>query len=230
MTGHAVDERGDRAGGVAIGLVLVALGGVLLLGAFDVIDAGEVLRRGWPAIPIVAGLWWLVRGPRIGGGIALVAGAIWAASANDVVDVDVWNIFWPLVLVVIGLAVVTATVRRPEVGRHGTAQIAVFDDRDWTGAADDLSGTSLVTVFGDADLRLTAPPSDGSPVVLTAWTVFGDVDIEVPAGWRVQDRTTSVFGSVSTPREPGAPDAPLLVLAGLTLFGDSKVRTAPAPR
>lgn len=218
---------GERGVGVAVGLVLVALGGVLLLGQLDVVDSGEVLRRGSPVVPIVAGLWWLVRGPRLGGAILLGIGLVWAGAANDVVDVDVWRLFWPVVLVVVGASIVVAASRSPASVSGGT-RVAVFDDRDWTGTADDLTGTSLLTIFGDADVRVTAPPADGDPVTLTVWTVFGDVTVEVPAGWRVQDRSTSIFGSVSTPRDAAAPDAPLLILAGLTVFGDSKVRAIPA--
>ena len=215
----------DRGGGVLVGLVLIGLGTVLLLGQLDVVDSGEVLRRGWPVVPVVAGLWWLIRGPRLGGAIVLAAGLLWGASANDLVDIDIGAVFWPVVLVVLGGTIVVAAVRSPMP--NGRTQVTVFDDRDWTTSADDLGGSTLVTIFGDADLHLTAPRADGQPTELAVWTVFGDITIDVPAGWRVQDRHTAVFGGLSTPRQAIDPDGPLLILSGLTLFGDTKIRAVP---
>jgi len=47
----------------------------------------------------------------------------------------------------------------------------------------------------------------------------------VPAGWRVVDRTTTLFGDVRIPKDqPDYAEAPVVELHGVAIFGDAKVR------
>lgn len=89
---------------------------------------------------------------------------------------------------------------------------------------DEYTGTTLTTIFGDANLRLTSGEvSDNATLGVT--TIFGDVNVSVPAGWRIRDEVTSILGSVRTPQgQPDWPEAPLLTVHGFTLFGDVDLR------
>lgn len=126
----------SSSGGVptiaVIGAGLIALGVVLLLGQLDVIDAGELLGRSWPVVILALGLYWLWRGPRIGGVVAIIIGGLWLVDANDLVPVDAGRFVWPVVVIVIGVAVVAAAVRarRSNVNLGGPTPVAVFDTRN----------------------------------------------------------------------------------------------------
>jgi hypothetical protein len=93
-------------------------------------------------------------------------------------------------------------------------------DRGWP--AGDLAATA---VFGDARLVVSDSDPGLDRATVTALSVFGDVKIDVPAGWRVENRATAILGDVKVPRDqPTYAEAPVVELHGLVLFGDAKVR------
>lgn len=206
-----------------IGAGLVALGVLLLLGQLDVIDAGAVARRGWPVIILAVGLYWLWRGPRIGGIVVTIVGALWLADVNDLLFADAGRLTWPIVLIIVGGTIVVAAIRGRSFG-SGRTPVALFDTRRWSGPIAEYAGANLTTVFGDANLQLKSDAvSDDASLGVT--TIFGDVDVSVPAGWRIHDGVTSVFGSVRVPQtQPDWPEAPMLTVHGLALFGDVDLR------
>jgi hypothetical protein len=85
---------------------------------------------------------------------------------------------------------------------------------------------AAVTIFGGAslDFREVQLPLQMS---LHATSVFGGVDIVVPPEVRVIDSGIALFGGRDTGSgtpESAAPDAPVLRLTGLTLFGGLSLR------
>src|SRR5690242_20138489 len=93
----------DTRGGVVLGLILIALGGIFLVDRLTGIDLG---RFGWPLFVIVPGvlvLAWGVSmngregiGLAIGGGITLVVGLILAVQ-NTTGLWATWAYAWALV-------------------------------------------------------------------------------------------------------------------------------------
>jgi hypothetical protein len=85
---------------------------------------------------------------------------------------------------------------------------------------------AAVTIFGGASLdfrEVQLPPE----MSLHATSVFGGVDIVVPPEVRVIDSGIALFGGRDTGSgtpESAAPDAPVLRLTGLTLFGGLSLR------
>lgn len=245
---RTTDEKRQRArstrrgvaptsGGLMLtGLGLVGLGTVLVLGRLDVVDAGDVIARWWPGMLVVAGAWWLWGGSRLGGGIAIGVGLVLLLTKTDRIPPLAGALVWPLVLVILGvtLMVVALRSRRALVGEGGPGRIATFASRQWIAGAADFAGSRSTALFGDVRLRLTeghgsGPPDAGGvdgegPVTISVMPIFGDVEIEVPAGWRIRDRVTCLFGAVRVPVEqPDWPEAPLLELHGVAVFGDLHV-------
>ena len=211
--------RGRDAGGrvrfdgaVPFGLGLIALGALLALDNLEVVDAGAVLAGWWPVAVLVAGLWWLVTGVPVLGGLAIVAGGLLLASTLDLVDVAFGRLVFPGVLVVVGGALLQAGIR------VRSARLEVAD----TGT---VAGPAATAVFGDARLVVGEGGDDPRRVVATATAVLGDVTVEVPVGWRIEDRITRILGEVALPREqPSSPQSPVVVVHGVVLLGDVRVR------
>jgi hypothetical protein len=89
--------------------------------------------------------------------------------------------------------------------------------------------TNVFTVFGGVELDFRQAVLTQREVTLNITCVFGGVDIKVPPGVRVIDSGAAVFGARQLPGDdPLEPDAPVIRLSGLTLFGgiDVKRRTA----
>lgn len=227
-----------RAGSLTlVGLGLVVLGTLLALSRLQVIDAGEVISRWWPLVLVAAGIWWIWSGPRLGGWLALGAGVVLLLARLGVIPSQASALVWPLVLVIIGVAVLVTALGAGR-GRHGGVgplPVATFASRQWAGSVAELAGSSVTALFGDARLRLSdghdasrsdvTDTADEGAATIFVTAIFGDCEIEVPAGWRIRDRVTNVFGTVHAPSgQPDWPEAPVLELRGITVFGDLHIR------
>jgi hypothetical protein len=97
--------------------------------------------------------------------------------------------------------------------------VAVFDGVELESRAKAFKGGSMLAWFGgiEVDLR-EAKLAPGAR--LSAHTFFGGIAITTPPAWRVESRLKALAGGVDarTPA-PDDPDAPVLTLEGLALFG-----------
>ncbi|GAB3206480.1 DUF1707 SHOCT-like domain-containing protein [Marinactinospora thermotolerans] len=87
--------------------------------------------------------------------------------------------------------------------------------------------TNASVLFGGVDLDLREAVLSQSEVVIQCAVIFGGLTLTVPPGVRVRSRVSALFGGVSTAEldNPAAPDAPVVLLTGLCMFGGVSVRT-----
>ena len=80
-------------------------------------------------------------------------------------------------------------------------------------------GGSIITWFGGVSLdRREATLAPGAR--LDIGTAFGGCAIRVPANWRVETEAKAVAGGVASPSsQPDDPDAPVLQVHTLSIFG-----------
>lgn len=94
--------------------------------------------------------------------------------------------------------------------------------------------STVVTVFGGADLDLRQAVLPGKEISIRAISVFGGVNITVPLNMQVADSGVAVFGGRDVPGdsdETSGPDAPVLRLSGACVFGGISVsRRSAEPR
>jgi hypothetical protein len=123
-----------------------------------------------------------------------------------------------------GLAAAGAFVKRaiPSRGDEESdelALVAVLDGIDMKSRAKAFRGGSMLAWLGgiDVDLR-DAELAPGAR--LTVNTLFGGVAIKTPPGWRIESNAKVIAGGVDvkTPAQDD-PDAPVLILDGLAVFG-----------
>jgi hypothetical protein len=214
----------DR-GRLLLGLVLLAVGVVFLADQADVLDAGAVLSTWWPTVVILAGLLKFSVHPRDLGGAAAVTGVglVLLAWQLDLVGA----VLLPLALIGAGLVVLfraphaeSARVVDPNV-----SLLALFGSRDTRVGAARFEGGRAVAVFGgvDLDLRDTALPQEGASLELVS--VFGDVNVLLPMGWRIEVAGPVILGDLED-RTLGAPaGAPVLHIRATVVLGDVELRT-----
>ncbi len=159
MPGHAeegVQVTMSRVFNQAIaGVIVVAIGVLLLIGTLDVVDLGTVAR--WiPSLFILLGLWRLVAsgftnvlGPFI---IIVVAALVQLAVLG--VDIGQW---WPVLLIIIGVGMLVGWQRVRGVGHQNASTNTV----------------NAVGIFGGPTLRVTSQGFKGGQV--TAF--MGGVDL-----------------------------------------------------
>jgi hypothetical protein len=110
------------------------------------------------------------------------------------------------------------------------ALVAVFDGIELESRATAFRGGSMLAWFGgiEVDLR-SAELAAGAR--LSVHTLFGGIELTTPPHWRVEANTKALAGGVVVPA--GAehdPDAPVLTLTGLAVFGGVEVRSREPAR
>ena len=107
------------------------------------------------------------------------------------------------------------------------ALVAIQNGIDLTSRAKAFKGGSMLAWFGgiNVDLR-EAELAPGAR--LTVHTLFGGIAVRVPSGWRIESNAKVLNGGVSIPTvPPDDPDAPVLTIDGLAVFGGIAVGEKP---
>ena len=99
------------------------------------------------------------------------------------------------------------------------ALVAVFDGIDLKSRAKGFKGGSALAWFGGIALDLRA--AELAPEArLTAHSLFGGIALQVPPGWRVESEAKALSGGVDIrTAAQDDPDAPVLTLDGMAIFG-----------
>ena len=124
-------------------------------------------------------------------------------------------------------APVPAAGTGPERSYHGGPIIAIFGGAVRKGRWRVPPASTVVTVFGGADLDLRDAILPGGEITIKAISVFGGMSITVPPEMRVVDSGVAVFGgrdvSGETP-ESESPGAPVLRIQGACVFGGISIK------
>lgn len=222
-------------GRLLVGLVLVALGIVLLLDRLGVASAGQLIGALWPLVIVAAGVLQMAvsRRAHLGAAITIVVGLVLLAATLNLLSASVWQFFWPVVLIAVGLlflaGMVTRGIRGQQQQRDDVAHaFSVFGGQKVVSESQQFRGASLTSFFGGVtlDLRQANLAPEGADV--DVMTAFGGAGIVVPEGWRVSLSGIPIFGGfddkTSGPSPQGSPE---LRVRGTALFGGVEVKNRP---
>jgi hypothetical protein len=114
----------------------------------------------------------------------------------------------------------------PATGRHQLI-IAIFGGASRKGPWHVEPNMTAVTIFGGASIDFRDVQLPAQEIRLHASCLFGGIDITVPPEMRVVDSGFALFGGRdvgSGGAETNDPNAPVLRLSGITLFGGLGVK------
>lgn len=98
--------------------------------------------------------------------------------------------------------------------------VAIFGGGERKGRWRVKRRTNAFAVFGGHDLDMTDAVFEGREVTIWAFAVFGGIDITVPEGVTVRNEGVGIFGAFAARgSDDPDPDAPVVVMKGLALFG-----------
>lgn len=213
-------------GRLFFGVLIVAVGTLLLLDNADVLDAGEVIGNWWPAVVILAGILTFAANPRHWPVALIITGVGVTFLLSNLDIVDIGNVIIPAAIILVGLLVIfgRGLGSRTEVGDRINS-FNVFSGSELASHSKQFKGGSVSAVFGGAeiDLRDSLPSSDAE---LDIFAAFGGVEIRVPDGWQVQVRGMPLFGGIenATVKDSLPPDAPVLPINATVLFGGLEIK------
>ena len=186
------------------GVTIVALGGVLLLRNLESIkfDSWNVFwGTVWTAGLVLAGLVTIVSSrkllTRAWGLLLMAAGASIGLNAYGVIDVSIWKLFWPVILIAVGLMMVFSIgsanrKRAEESGTDDNEKVAIFYGEQ-SRVRGDYTGGSATAIFGGVDLDLRqANIKDGA--IIDVFTFCGGININLPDDVIVKNEVRGVLG------------------------------------
>ena len=229
-----------------IGLLLVALGILLLLDnttAFGV--DWSLFGTWWPVLLIAWGLWGvfgMFSGGfrlRIWAVILLLLGVGFQLSELGLWDWD-FSQLWPVAIVLVGLYLLLGRRgrrgfrRRNNSGRSGRSSVSsgstwssvhVFSGGEDRVTSQEFRGGEAVAIFGGSDLDLREAALADGQADLEVTAIFGGVQLRVPPGWRVNLRNVTLLGGNEQSRQQPAPEDTTgeLTITGTVIFGGLEI-------
>jgi predicted membrane protein len=243
MNGNVEPSGGLLTPRLLVGLAIALFGVLLVFDRLNLAVAGQVLRF-WPAVIIAVGALLFKQSRQVGGGangvILMIVGSWLLLNSLGIVRVGFWELFWPIVLIGIGAALVLQAMRQRDREAGGDSDdtlniFAVLGGAKRSSLSTRFRGGEVTAFMGgyQIDLRqATIPP--GEEAVLEIFTAMGGGEILVPTTWTVATPIVPVMGGVDDKRVaplPGAIDitggkaAPRLVLKGLILMGGLEIKS-----
>ena len=188
------------------GVTIAALGGVLLLKNLEIIkfDSWHLFwGTVWAVGLVLAGLTTIISShkllTRAWGLLLMAAGVSIGLNTYGIIDVSIWKLFWPVVLIAVGVAVTFSVgsggykrSKKSVADDSGNEKVAIFYGEE-SRVKGDYTGGSATAIFGGVDLDLRqAKIKDGA--VIDIFTFCGGVSISLPDDVIVKNEVRGVLG------------------------------------
>ena len=214
---------------IGTGLIILAIGVGTLLSSLNIINFTTAFLDWWPLLVIATGIMVFIGNPRqfVWPLIIVVAGVLLQLRQLDIVNFNVWRVFWPILIIALGLSVIfNRTYSHKNVTKKELdEQTAVFAGSKIKNESKDYKGGNITAIFGgvELDLREAAIKSEAT---INVSAIFGGVTLLVPLGWTVKSKIMPIAGGVEnkTVTVKDMKNSPTLYLAGDVFCGGVEVK------
>ena len=216
------------------GVTIAAFGGVLLLKNLEIIkfDNWHVFwGTVWAASLILAGLMTILSSRRVSlrvwGLLLMTIGVSIGLGAYGVINISVWKIFWPVMLIAIGLIVSVGSgghkrSKKSVADDSGNEKIAIFYGEE-SRVKGDYTGGSATAIFGGVELDLRrANIKDGA--VIDIFTFCGGVSISLPDDVIVKNEVRGILGGSEYKTVSKSSAKKTIILRGECVLGGLEVK------
>lgn len=246
----SVSHGSSRSG--ALGIILIVLGALFLFDNMDLIPYEiSYYLFNWKGILVLIGAVLITTKPNKNPGIILMAIGLFFIT-SDVLSYefdwrwyDTRKLFWPVLLIVIGLIILSRRGSSPLVGVHvinaedGSEKevpndadhlnvTAALGGGDMSITSKNFKGGKVTTVMGGGTYDLSSAELAEGTQEIDLLILMGGANFIVPSDWNVRLEVTSIFGGFTDRRKLNA-DAPKvegkeLLIKGTVLFGGGEVK------
>lgn len=218
---------------LVLGLALMLLGLIFVLDNLGIIYRGDYLQY-WPALIVILGVIKLMQSQsnagRFGGVIIVAIGAVLLLRSLDLIYFRIWDFFWPVLLISIGVSMLLRAWSRyrgenkidSDDRVHGIAIMGGFERKN---NSPDFRGGELTAIMGGCvlDLRQASMRSGEAIIDIFAW--WGGVEIKVPEDWSVTLKGLPIMGGFADSTRPPKPDTgKRLIVKGIAVMGGAEIK------
>jgi len=221
------------------GAVIVAAGIILLAVNMGVLPpTWKSVIFSWQMLLIVFGLVSISgRDSFIPGIILLLVGGIFILPKFGFLPFSAHSLFWPAILIAIGLIVLFKGFGRPGFGsniRTGDLEDGYINEETIFGGTkqrvthQSFKGGRISCIFGGAEVDLTQAVLAPGEHTLTISAIFGGATVIVPPDWKIIMKNSSILGGFEDKRkyikenpDPGR----VLIIRAEAIFGGGELKS-----
>lgn len=227
-----------------LGVIAVFVGIILIASNLGVIPyRWKHIFFSWEMILIVIGVIMLAKNDGKPTGYILIGvGSFFLIPDLFYFDFNFVRLFWPVVLIFAGVALIGFSRNRDNWNNHFTngtyktdnLRAGYVDELCFFGGAErnfqnqEFKGGKITTIFGGTEINLTKAILPDGEFFLDVTCIFGGVTFIIPSDWNVILEVTAVFGGFNDKRVIlSTPDKTkgILHIRGITLFGGGEIKS-----
>lgn len=220
-----------KAKSILWGIVLIVIGVVFALNAFDITDISIFFDGWWTLfiiVPCAIGLF--TDKDKTGSIIGLFIGVFLLLCSRDILSFEMlWKLALPAIIIIIGIKMIFGGIlgnksnevlaKLKERGGSLKSSSAIFSGQNMNFDGEVFEGAELNAIFGgiECDLRNAVITND---CVINACSIFGGIDIFLPDNVNVKVNSNSIFGGISDKyRRNSENNAVTVYINGTCMFG-----------
>jgi predicted membrane protein len=245
-------ERGNSNKRFYFGVILIVIGCILILDKLNLIpDSLANMLISWQMLLVGIGVLSLIGGNRTGGTILIVIGGFFMVPELITVPYEIRKIYWPLILVAIGVALLLRqrdslhhsrpnfnfnpkpgepATNFPNDNTHNTFDdFVIFGGREIFINSQAFAGGKATSIFGGMEFDLRKASMVPGGAVIDCVSVFGGCGFKIPMDWNVRNEVTTLFGAFTDKRgdtfnERYYDPSKTIVIKGVSIFGGIEVK------
>lgn len=225
-----------RVSGILWGIVLIAIGSLLALNTFGVLDFNLFFEGWWTLIIIIpCAISFVTESDKVGSLIGVTIGVLLLLCCQDVLSFDMlWKLIIPAIIVFVGIKMIfnslfknKSSLIRKELKNSGVeakSGFAAFSGNNLVYDGEVFNGAELNAIFGGVKCDLTNAIFERDTYI-DATAVFGGIDIIVPNTVNVKCNATSIFGGLSDKKHKNSSDNQYTIYVnGTCIFGGVDIK------
>jgi len=209
-----------------IGIIIIGL--AALVASFGAFDFEAVFSTWWPMLVVAGGALALINNQQrpLWPIVAILIGALWQLDNFDLIQFDIWQLFWPAIIIAIGWSVIQNHDKNSQVveSRDNDDISVMFGGVDTKNESKNYKGGRMSAIFGGGvlDLRHAVIKKEAT---LNVFAMMGGIEIKVPEGWIVRTTVSPMLGGVENKAiSLDKAGAPVLVITGTAIMGGIEIK------
>ena len=212
-----------------IGLLIVAVGASFLLTNLNILPFDVGIAQWWPLFIVAGGVVMLLSDVRnyLWALLVIGLGVLFQLKQFGIVDVNPWQLFWPAIIIVLGVSVMTS--RGSSRGKIAASDredvMAILSGSEARVESKDFKGSRVTSICGGAmiDLRKAVIKKEATIDVFAFW---GGIEIIVPEHVMVKNNTSAIMGGVEQQAGGDAvkEGSPILYITGDVVMSGVEVK------